>query len=286
MAQSTKIQWVDSTVNPTGGCDGCELLNRDVRKCYARAVVAFYGRNNPGLPNSFDELTTFPGRMAQAANWSDLTGKRRPDKPWLDDLPRLIFISDMSDALCDAFTFDFLKAEIIDNVATAAGSRHRWAWLTKRPGRMAEFSAWLADRRIAWPRNLWAGTSITRQATAGRIDQLLEVGNNATCRFVSVEPAWEAIDLRPWLPRLNCVIHGGESGSGAEPFDLAWARDLLAQCREARVPYFLKQVGSSPISRGHPVNLQATKGGDWTEWPKNLRVRQIPASPARVGARR
>ncbi|MFL6335150.1 MAG: DUF5131 family protein, partial [Pyrinomonadaceae bacterium] len=39
---------------------------------------------------------------------------------------------------------------------------------------------------------------------------------------------------------------GGESGPHSRPFDLAWARSLRDQCREARVPYFLKQLGSNP----------------------------------------
>src|SRR3712207_7534850 len=44
---------------------------------------------------------SFPGRMAEAALWSDLTGTDRPDKPWLNGMPRLIFISDMGDALSE-----------------------------------------------------------------------------------------------------------------------------------------------------------------------------------------
>ena len=28
MSKTTKIQWCDSTVNPTMGCDGCELWNK------------------------------------------------------------------------------------------------------------------------------------------------------------------------------------------------------------------------------------------------------------------
>ncbi len=74
MAKKTKIHWCDSTVNPTGGCDGCELQGNGVAKCYAGGITQRFGASNPGLPNSFGELMTFPGRMAEAARWLDLTG--------------------------------------------------------------------------------------------------------------------------------------------------------------------------------------------------------------------
>ena len=45
-------------------------------------------------------------------------------------------------------------------------------------------------------RELWAGTGITTQTTTSRIDSLLKVGDETTCRFLSVEPQVEPIDLR------------------------------------------------------------------------------------------
>jgi len=285
MVETTGIQWCDSTVNPTGGCDGCELEHGKVRRCYAARLVERFGKSNPGLPRVFTELVTFPGRMAQAAAWPDLTGQTRRNKPWLDNQPRLIFVSDMSDALCDAFTFDYLQAEIVATAASELGQRHWWAWLTKRPARMAEFSAWLGQRGAAWPANLWAGTTITTQAVTSRLDSLLQVGSDDTVHFVSVEPTWESVDLRPWLPRLAWVIHGGESGRGAQPFDVQWARHLLEQCRQFQVPYFLKQLGKCPADNGRALHLNDAKGGDWNEWEADLRVREMPAEGQRLHGR-
>jgi hypothetical protein len=48
-----------------------------------------------GYAPTFEQLTKFEGRMATAAGWSDLLGTPRPGSPWKDDLPRMIFISDM-----------------------------------------------------------------------------------------------------------------------------------------------------------------------------------------------
>ena len=75
-----------------------------------------------------------PGRMETAARAPSLAGQIRPDKPWLNGLPRLIFISDMSDALSEDVTFEYLETEVIDAVAGDRGSEHNWLWLTKRPG--------------------------------------------------------------------------------------------------------------------------------------------------------
>jgi protein gp37 len=276
MSIKTKIQWCDSTVNPTMGCDGCEIWGPQRRTCYAGMLHTRFGGVTPGYAPSFAEVTLFPGRMAEAASWSDLTGEARRDKPWLDGMPRIIFVSDMSDALSEIVTFEYLHDEVIHNVTGEAGRRHQWLWLTKRPERMAQFSGWLKEQGAGWPENLWAGTSITAQGTTGRIKSLLRVGGDTTIRFLSVEPQVGPIDLRRWLPRLNWVIQGGESGRPARPFDLAWADDIIAQCRSAHVPLFLKQLGAVVVDRGGRISLRDGHGGDWSEWPEQLRVRQMP----------
>src|SRR5205823_3043829 len=113
--------------------------------------------------------------------------------------------------------------------------RHQWLWLTKRPDRMAQFSEMLKAKAVRWPANLWAGTSITTQATTSRIKHLLRVGDESIIRFLSVEPQHAEIDLGMWLPRLDWIIQGGESGRGATPFHLEWALGLIGQCKEAGV---------------------------------------------------
>ena len=89
----------------------------------------------------------------------------------------------------------------------------------------------------------------------------------AARRFVSVEPMLEAVNLEDvrftyslgffgdalrWhhlpyesksedYPALDWVICGAETGPGARPMDLQWARDLRDQCQAARVPFFFKK---------------------------------------------
>ena len=273
MTQKTAIQWCDSTENPTMGCDGCELWNEHRRTCYAGVLHRRFGANSSGYAPMFEQVTLFPGRMHRASRWSDLSGKDRADKPWLNGMPRLIFVSDMSDALSGRVEFGYLRDEVIQNVVSDQGRRHCWLWLTKRPQRMAEFSNWLGTR---WPSNLWIATSITTQNSVSRFRHLLDVGDETTVRFLSVEPQWEAINLEQWLPRIDWVIQGGESGAGAHPFHQEWAESMISQCGASGVPYFLKQLGSKIFRAGHPIQLDHSHGGNWDEWPEHLRVRQFP----------
>ena len=100
MSAHTTIQWCDSTVNPTMGCRGCELWNATEKTCYA-GIMTEKWKGKQGYPDSFLQPKLFPGRMQIAASWSDLTGQPRKDTPWLNGLPRIIFISDMGDSLSE-----------------------------------------------------------------------------------------------------------------------------------------------------------------------------------------
>jgi protein gp37 len=150
-----------------------------------------------------------------------------------------------------------------------------------------------------WPLpNVWLGVSVEDQATADeRIPLLLQTP--AAVRFVSYEPALGPVDFR-WggmslpeyaphrpLPKLDWLIVGGESGPGARPFDVAWARSAVRQCREAGVACFVKQLGARPFDSaimlptadgGRAVlGIYSPKGGDPAEWSHDLRVREFPA---------
>jgi len=277
MAKTTKIQWCDSTVNPVMGCEGCELWTATTKACYAGNLHRLR-RNHKGFASQFEVPETFPGRMHDASKANDLAETDRTEKPWLDGLPRLIFVSDMGDALSQSIGFEYLRYEIIQTAESEKGRRHRWLWLTKRPGRMSQFSDWLSNRGQKWPANLWAGTSVTGPDSYGRAKELLSVGNDRTTRFLSVESQLAAVDLTTGIGEYDWVIQGGESSvrGKARPFHLEWAKDLLDACRAAEVAYFLKQLGSDVRHEGERLTLDDGHGGDWAEWPEHLRVRQMP----------
>ena len=281
MGKDTAIQWADSTVNPVMGCDGCELWGPKVKTCYAGVLHERYGGKNKGFAPTFEQVTLFPGRMNIAAGWSDLTGTDRPDKPWLNGLPRHIFVSDMSDALSAGVPFEYLKAEIIDVVSSDKGSRHVWMWLTKQPKRLAQFAGWLVLEDVAWPENLWMGTSITSQSTMSRANDL-DLIESIPHKFLSIEPMFTAINLGgfPRGDEFRMAICGGASGAGALPFYLHWANELKTQCDNRGIAFFMKQLGANVRCNDdpgdYPIPLKDSHGGDWSEWPSYLRVREFP----------
>src|SRR5262249_6687914 len=173
MGQHTNIEWTDSTVNPSTGCQGCELWVPDRGgPFYAGNLHELrLARSLPHLyAPKFTEVRLAPGRTAKAAAWPDLRGKPRPDKPWLDGPPRLIFVGDLGDIFSKDVPFEYLKAEVIDVADSEKGRRHAWLLLTKQPGRAVEFALWLRRRGRAWPDNVWVGTSVTGPHSATRIN--------------------------------------------------------------------------------------------------------------------
>ena len=155
-------------------------------------------------------------------------------------------------------------------------------------------------RERVWPLpNVWLGVTAEDQQRADeRIPLLLDTP--AAVRFVSYEPALGPVTFRDEWLRSRCPEHdspsgfcsldcrsrtasldwlivGGESGPGARPFDLAWARSAVEQCKAAGVPVFVKQLGARPEhNERQPVRLRHRKGADSSEWPEDLRVRQFP----------
>ncbi len=239
MAKGTKIEWADDTQNAEMGCDGCELWDpkKGVRICYAGVLTEMRvskGRRK-GWPPAFDNPTIFPGRIAEAARWRDLTGttRRKPRfKPWLDGMPRVIFVNDMGDGFTASLPDDWLAPEL----PVMAASPHLWLFLTKRPDRQRAFSL-----RHELPSNVWAGTSITSPQDQ-RLRHLMRT--RASVRWVSYEPMLGPVDWRPYLADgLNWLVVGGASGPTYQNqmMDLAWLADTVEQCRAAGVPIFVKQ---------------------------------------------
>lgn len=92
---------------------------------------------------------------------------------------------------------------------------------------------------------------------------------------------------------LDWIVVGGESGPRARVMRVEWAHEIIRQCQAASVPVFMKQVGRWPSgdpdefvttgdtwanndeSDGGPI-LRSKKGGDPSEWPTYLRVREFP----------
>ncbi|HWM26550.1 MAG TPA: DUF5131 family protein [Chthoniobacterales bacterium] len=276
MSAKTTIEWCDSTINGSSGCDGCELWNKTKQTCYAGHVHE--NRLAHSFPDKyaadFREVRMIPGRYAQAARWSDLRGKDRPDKPWLNGMPRLIFVGDMGDFLSRGVTDEFLVDELFSAIKSPAGQRHFWLLLTKRPRRLDE----LSRRMGGLPENCMAMTTVTDQETANRrIPQLMAV--RCKWRGLSIEPLLGHVDLdqieaTPFITisalnrqalggiPVDWVIGGGESGTDAEATHPHDARRVRDQCVRFGVPFLWKQWGEwLPQSQSEDVCAEQSARG-------------------------
>jgi len=300
---TTSIEWTDATWNPTRGCS---RVSRGCDNCYAMHQAHRFP--------SFAGLTRYVGRNGRGVDWTGCVEliPSKLDEPLRWRKPRRAFVNSMSDLFHEALP-DGAILRVFEVMARCP--QHTFQILTKRPARMLEFCQ---DTRAEG--NVWVGVSVEDQATADeRIPLLLQTP--AAVRFVSYEPAlgpvlFSSLAL-PLMappaatryesggsggrltPALDWLIVGGESGPGARPFDVAWARSAVRQCREAGVPIFVKQLGRIPtcapderrgtevrfdgamkgwtLDGGRPVLLlKSAKGGDPSEWPKDLRVREFP----------
>ena len=230
---------------------------------------------NTGFAPIFESVTRFEGRSAEAAGYHDLLGMSNPKTPWKDRLPRLIFVSDMGDALSARSDFQYLKNDLMPAIRSEEGQKHLWLWLTKRPFRMAEF----ADEIGGFPDNVCAMTTLTGpdEESLKRLSDLRKV--KASIRGLSIEPLWNRIPPGKLnLRGIDWVILGGESGSGdlTRPFALEWAEELREHCREKGVAFFMKQFGRNPTRDGKIFRLKDKHGGDWDEWDESLRIREFP----------
>lgn len=232
---------------------GCLKISKECLHCYAETFAHRWGMDVWG------PAATTTRAITSAANW------KKPLQWNREAEAQGHRCSVFCASLADVFEDHPMLTEPRERLWTLIEQTPwlNWLLLTKRPENMVKMApvSW-KDR---WPDHVWAGTSAGTQATANKnIPYLLNVP--AIVRFVSCEPQLEAVDFTPWLPSLQWIICGGESGMKARPFDLVWARALRDQCQRSGVPFFFKQVGG----RYHHTGGRLLDGQTWDDMPPEL----------------
>lgn len=254
---TTNIEWATEVWNPV---TGCTPVSPGCANCYAkRMATRLAGRCGYPSENPF-AVTLHPDRLEQPLRWR--TSRR-------------VFVCSMADLFHAEVPEDYRVqvCEMINRCSYNGGGvapDHTFLLLTKRAEEMMQFFdvlRWTGDGLKVggigpcWaPMNpsLWLGVTVEDQEHTWRLNCLEET--LVAHRFVSVEPMLSQIDLTPWLNKLDWVICGGETGPGHRPMAGLWAMDLLAQCREYKVPFFFKNMA-----------------GRITPIPQSLQVREFPA---------
>lgn len=277
----SKIEWCDFTHNPWWGC---ARVSPGCVHCYADTTATRWGHNTLWRRHG-------PRRVMSDQYWRQPLGW---DRAAAQGGPTRVFCASMADVFeaspepeVRAFQ-DKERARLWDLIE--ATPNLTWMLLTKRPQNVLGMAPWGRD---GWPGNVWVGTSVEdQQRAAERIPVLRTIP--AAVRFLSCEPLLAPVALRGgWLePELlgfgsfgadvalavDWVIVGGESGPGARPMEIEWARSLVAQCQAAEVPVFVKQLGSV-WAKGRSADR---KGGDPDDWPADLRIRDFPGPAGRA----
>jgi len=283
MAENSKIEWCDHTVNFWWGCtkvsEGCQ-------HCYAEAID---NRYRPDGSTHWGLGVPRYGRVDKAYDECIALNNKAVKKK----TRYRVFINSMS---------DFLDAEV--DPAWLFRLMHAplrcpsldFLLLTKRPELWAIQMERLfdlyskTDLSLFWnrekiPHNVWIGTTVENQARAEqRIPALLKIP--ARVRFLSCEPLLGPVDLKfTNHPEANniagyslcgggeqCseiiewVIAGGESGHKARPMEADWVRSLRDQCDEAAVSFFFKQWGGANKKAAGRVLDDVT----WDEFPEDI----------------
>jgi len=240
VASRSKIEWTETTWNPT---TGCSKVSPGCLNCYAeRMAHRLKAMGNHNYRNGFD-VTLHPHLVDAPLRWKS---------------PRIVFVNSMSDLFHEDIPLSFIQ-QVFSTMEAAHW--HTFQVLTKRSERLAELAP-----ALTWPENVWMGVSVENEDVESRIDDLGRVP--AAIRFLSLEPLLGPLPDLP-LKGIDWVIVGGESGPGARPMDQDWVLDIRDQCHAAQVAFFFKQWGGVFKKR----TGRRLEGRIWDEFPQHCEVR-------------
>ena len=213
------VGWAKWTWNPVTGCEhGCAF-------CYAREI-AHSKRMESSYPAKFTPVfhqhrlnapsdTTFPN--------SDNNAENR------------VFVCSMADLFGKWVPDDWIRQ--VFNACMAAPD-WTYVFLTKWPKRY---------QMIASLPHAMFGASIIRQADVKRVERDMAAFSTTGVKWISLEPMLEPITFTD-LSWCDLVVIGSQTSTTqpdvgrvpafAPQFD--WVVDVVNQCREAGVPYYLK----------------------------------------------
>lgn len=280
MGKDTKIQWCHHTWNRWRGC---RKVAPECENCY---IVHTPPLRMIGQVHGSQRVSAGDSYIKEPLQWNAAAAKAKER--------RRVFVMSLGDWLDMENVPLRWWVDIIDMIRLCPWLD--FLLLTKRPQnfnkRMLEFAKSeelneLASEAAAFAMAWEQGTSIPFNAWVGvsagvDVSPCLDIP--AAVHFLSCEPMIKPLATMhaKWF---DWIIFGGESGPGARNMNMDWLETGVSFCRAQRIPYFVKQLGESPITnnplrRRQLARMKDKKRGDWDEWIDTtlagFRVRDFP----------
>lgn len=315
MSEESNIEWCDDTVNflrgcrkKSPGCENCYITTTPIfrftgqkhgsKRVKGMGAVALARRLNkkPWISDTtgaaFSNLDVEPGlaqfpkgfhrRRVFSLSLGDWLDRENP-VAWITEMLHTVYTcGDINWILCSK---DWKNFDLILSACGEYACFHASEFMEP-----AGFIDWLAQWKAGEaPKRVFGLCSVENQEWADkRVPQFLRLP--LAGHGLSVEPLLDPVTL--WLNGIDWVIVGGESGPDARLCHVEWIRDVVKQCQASAVPVFVKQLGANSTGWGCDddfgvkmtdgndgflvANFKNKKGGDPSEWPQDLNVRQFP----------
>lgn len=265
MAENTKIEWADATVNHWAGCT---KVSPACDNCYAERMAGRLWKVQWGAGAARRQFISARDMLEALDRKAQRIGKKLR-----------VFHNSLSD-MFDNEVPDGWRMDAFKIMADTPNLQH--LVLTKRIGNVRHYTQHdgLAFDLMG-DGSVWLGVTVVNQEEADRdIPKLLAVP--AAKRFLSIEPMLGPMllpfeRLREWnrlallnqqehaVSRIDWVIVGSESGPGArrDPNMVSWVASLRDQCVDAGVAFLWKQ----DVIDGKKIGAPQLEGQSWQQFP-------------------
>ena len=263
----SKIEWCDHTWNPITGC------RHDCQYCYARRMTARFAGDvrlnlmakkdyslEPAADGGEDLYVLDAPMLNETGNplvypfgFAPTLHKYRLDIPGKLKMGNNIFAGAMSDIFGKWVPDEWIK-QVFD--VCKEYPIHNYMFLTKNPERYIKYGV-PTDQE-----NLWYGTTITCDADADRITDLIIDAHT----FVSIEPLHERIgkgNIEAICKIADWIIIGAETGRNRRKVvpQADWISEIVVEADIKGKPVFMKNslipiVGKENMRRDFPKQLQ------------------------------
>jgi protein gp37 len=257
MAKNNPGDILTSDFNPLVGC---QRYSAGCRDCWFIFFVLPWQKRLGNLPETLIEGT--PLVIAERLKPEKLSGKKG-----------IVGVIQHGDLFWDKVSDETIHRilDIVDhvadetkkkNVARAAKGKPldqtKYVLWSKRAKRMADFMSSRYPDGV--PPYLACGVSVEDQRLADeRLPHLLRIKGH---RFVMIEPMLGPINVKAFTD-VSWMVVGSETGTErARPMELDWARAVRDVAVSHKIPFFLKQVGSS-----HKKPNRELDGRSWDQFP-------------------